>query len=390
MQTSRFKASGINSEFASEPEFPFAEYIRNARLMIETARMDIRQDNRETILEANSPFELQPDPSVSPKSKRGKFENGILLIHGLSDSPYLMKPIARHLQSRGFLVRAILLPGHGTVPGDLLNVTWGAWIKAVAYGVRRLRPHVEKLYMGGLSTGGALSVWHALKTATDIHGLILFSPAFRTRSRIARLSGYIRHFRKWVHTHADLSYAKYESFAFNAAHQLSHITQDIRKMFLSGKKLAMPVFVASSMDDKTIDTHTTLDIFKTRMSSEKRRFILYTTNSSSRSQHTHHAIVPENSVFPEEHILDFSHVCIPLPPDDPHYGRDRDYAYLYYENGKLRRMTEKQQIRLNGAKIWQGEDTKENLKKRIFRRLTYNPAYDRMIGQLDDFLEGAM
>ncbi len=59
----------------------------------------------------NAPFEIEPkDPS-------GK---AILLVHGLSDSPYSFVDVANKLADQGFLVRVPLLPGHGAKPSDLM------------------------------------------------------------------------------------------------------------------------------------------------------------------------------------------------------------------------------------------------------------------------------
>jgi hypothetical protein len=46
----------------------------------------------------------------------GEPRGSVLLMHGLSDSPYAMRGIAEVFQSQGFHVVALRLPGHGTVP----------------------------------------------------------------------------------------------------------------------------------------------------------------------------------------------------------------------------------------------------------------------------------
>ena len=44
----------------------------------------------------------------------GEPRGSVLLMHGLSDSPYSMRGIAEVFQSRGYYVVALRLPGHGT------------------------------------------------------------------------------------------------------------------------------------------------------------------------------------------------------------------------------------------------------------------------------------
>ena len=40
----------------------------------------------------------------------------VVLLHGLTDSPYSLRHIARRYRAHGFVAIAIRLPGHGTVP----------------------------------------------------------------------------------------------------------------------------------------------------------------------------------------------------------------------------------------------------------------------------------
>jgi hypothetical protein len=52
------------------------------------------------------------EPSGSPVG-------AVVLLHGLTDSPYSLRHIARRYAANGFVVVAIRLPGHGTVPAGL-------------------------------------------------------------------------------------------------------------------------------------------------------------------------------------------------------------------------------------------------------------------------------
>jgi hypothetical protein len=46
-----------------------------------------------------------------------------LLLHGLSDSPYSLRSVAERLHAEGFFVVGLRIPGHGTLPGELLHAT---------------------------------------------------------------------------------------------------------------------------------------------------------------------------------------------------------------------------------------------------------------------------
>lgn len=380
----RLQESGLNTRFAFGRDVPFDEYIRQSSRMIEKARVDINETNRDVIVDANRPFELRPDEGRFPRNREGRYERGILLIHGLSDSPYFLKPIARQLQERGFLVRSILLPGHGTVPGDLLNVQYQEWVRATAYGVAQLKPHVEKLYLGGFSTGGALCVREALDNQ-DVQGLILLAPAVGVKSRWAFMADFLKAFRDWLGSEGDdKDYAKYETFAVNGGAQVYHLTREIDAAFAAGKRLSMPVFTVLSADDISIDTAKMVDVFNAYVTSPKSVLLLYGKEEMKGQNDSTGRILFRQSHLPEERILDYAHVSLLIPPDDRHYGKNGSYRYcLHYQADREKRIS-----CLQDPQVWQGEITPDNLSQYTLRRLTFNPRYDEMIKVLDRFLAG--
>lgn len=379
----RLQESGSNSDFAISPGVSFEVYVRETKALVEKTRVDLNEMNREAVLQANIPFELRPQEAVFPRTKSGKYQKGVLLIHGLSDSPYLIRPIARHLQSRGFLVRAILLPGHGTVPGDLLKVSYQAWTRAVAYGLSTLRADADQIYLGGFSTGGALSMLQALKD-TDIKGLFLFSPALAVKTDLVVLAGLLDYLTHWVGPpHDDVDYVKYESFAVNAAHQIYLLTGEVRTALESRRHFDVPVFAAFSEDDITIDASRTLEVMRQYGTSRKNMMVLYTKEPRRHREPPAGLLIQENSALPESRILDFSHIAVTIPPEDPHYGASGGYrSCLHYQGEPVKR-----KLCLHSSDVYQGEITDENLQRGVLRRLSYNPLFGKMMEHMDRFLE---
>lgn len=381
----RLQESGLNSRFSFDNDVSFDEYIRKTGEIILKTRVDINENNREHILNANIPFELKPDEKKYPRNKNGRYEKGILFIHGLSDSPYLMRAVALHFQAGGFLVRSILLPGHGTVPGDLLQVTYEEWIRATEYGVHQMKRQVENFYMGGFSTGGALCVREGLNDP-GIRGLVLFAPALGIKSPWAVLADFLKVFMDWLGDERDdRDIAKYETFAVNGGAQVYRLTREIDAAFLAGKRLPMPVFMVLAADDMSVDTKKATEAFRTFMTSPVSVLILYGKRDEREQKDADRRIAYKNSYYPEERIAGFSHVSILIPPDDPHYGKNGGYrSCLHYQTDQKKRMA-----CLHDPDIWLGEITDENLKKYTLRRLTFNPRFDDMMIDVDRFLNGA-
>src|SRR5579871_6040453 len=81
----------------------------------------------------------------------------VLLVHGLTDSPYYVAALGDALYDRGFNVVSVLLPGHGTRPECLLHVKYRQWQDEVRFGLSLARRLGDKVTMLGFSTGGALA-----------------------------------------------------------------------------------------------------------------------------------------------------------------------------------------------------------------------------------------
>ncbi len=77
--------------------------------------------------DANRSFVLMP---------AGKPRGAVVLLHGLTDSPYSVRRLAVNYQKHGFVAVVPRLPGHGTAPGALTDVDWEAWLAATRLAVR--------------------------------------------------------------------------------------------------------------------------------------------------------------------------------------------------------------------------------------------------------------
>ena len=94
----------------------------------------------------------------------------VVFLHGLTDSPYSQRHIARRYHAHGYVAIAIRLPGHGTVPGGLAEVEWEDWMAATRLAVREARRRIGPalpLHLVGFSNGGALAMKYALDALED-------------------------------------------------------------------------------------------------------------------------------------------------------------------------------------------------------------------------------
>lgn len=378
----RHQTSGLNSVF-NGGQADFADYVAETRAMLVKAHTLLGTPDWEQRVEGNAPFGLKPVAGFQCGRDRA-YRRGVLLTHGLTDSPYFMRHLGDFFAQNGFRVMAILLPGHGTQPGDLLGVTWQEWAKAVAYGVDKLAEQADEVFLAGCSTGATLSIYHSLHDRR-VRGLFLFSPALKITPLAAlagwySLCGWLLPSTKWLAILPDIDRYKYESFPNNAAAQVYALAKRLRS-----QQPDIPVFVAASADDMTVDAAATVAFIAAALHPSS-RLVLYCSAAEQFA-----AAVPGTrlervvSVFPEQKILSSAHTAIVIPPEDRHYGAGGAYCNCvhYYP----REMDKYRSCMAHPEHAWQGEITKKNLRMGLLRRLTYNPNFAELKISLRQFIE---
>ncbi len=101
---------------------------------------------------------------------------GCLLLHGLSSSPFTLREMGAALAAQDITVAAPLLAGHGTSPEDLRTKTWQDWVASAETGLHELHAHgCTRIFLAGLSLGGALSLYLAERTPDAFAGVITMS-----------------------------------------------------------------------------------------------------------------------------------------------------------------------------------------------------------------------
>jgi len=200
--------------------------------------------------------------------RREQPQAGVVLLHGLSDSPYSMRALGQSLHRHGAMVLGLRIPGHGTAPSGLVETRWQDMAAAVRLAVRHVRQVVgdKPVYLVGYSNGGALAVEYVLATLDDtalpvVSGVILLSPEIGV-SRVAGLAvwqarlGHLLGLEKlaWNVILPEYDPFKYGSFAVNAgdlAYRITaHIQQRLGLLQATGKLGGLPPILAfqSSVD----------------------------------------------------------------------------------------------------------------------------------------------
>jgi carboxylesterase len=132
-------------------------------------------------------------PGAEPYRHDGG-DTGVLLCHGFTGSPQSMRPWGEYLAERGLSVTVPLLPGHGTRWQDMQLTGWQDWYAQVDRELVALSQRCARVFVGGLSMGGALALRLAQKHGTAISGVVLVNPSVKADSAQLKAVPLIRHF----------------------------------------------------------------------------------------------------------------------------------------------------------------------------------------------------
>ncbi|MEP5567679.1 MAG: alpha/beta fold hydrolase [Halioglobus sp.] len=382
---------------------------------------------------AADPRNRNPDWNRSFETGVGGERGGILLLHGMSDSPYSLRSLGEALADQGFRVLGLRLPGHGTIPAGLTSVQWEDMAEITSLGMAHLRAQLGSapIHILGYSTGAALAIDYALEA--DLHelpeSLVLISPAIGV-SRAASLASwkrgmsYLPGLRRlaWTGLAPEFDPYKYNSFATNAAEQVHLLTRSINGRIEQNQEAARrfpPTLVVVSAVDATVSLDAVVDRFLVQLAPGTHELLVFDVNRLASTtalmrddpgpiigrllgdDELPFAVTlvanenPESRAVIASHkpahssgpvgakplgvewppgVFSLSHVALPFPPDDPLYGRyppeDRNQLFL-------------------GLQAMQGERGLLKISPNFLLRLRHNPFYDYMEGRVVDWLATA-
>lgn len=192
------------------------------------------------------PFELGPVGASGP---------AVLCLHGLTGTPFEVRPPAEALVDRGFACVGPLLPGHGTYPDDLIGVPHQAWLDAAFGAWDELARSHARVYVLGLSMGGLLAL--ALAARRPVPGSVVIAAPLALRPwvrlAVALLRGARRSLPKTtsiLDPEARDRHPGYRRMPLAALHQLVGLQEQLRRWL---PEVRAPLQLIFSRRDPAVD-----------------------------------------------------------------------------------------------------------------------------------------
>ncbi len=111
------------------------------------------------------------DSRAEPFRQKGD-RGAVLILHGLTGSPYSVRPIAEALAAEGYDVSVPLLMGHGTSPEALQHTRWNDWLMSARHAFDELAADHDQVFIAGLSMGALLTLVLAQERGGQVAGII--------------------------------------------------------------------------------------------------------------------------------------------------------------------------------------------------------------------------
>ena len=297
-------------------KFEWPEYVKAENALFDEVRAKVTQKlEPEEQVPTNRYFEGSPiypgrfvtdwnrsyilEPEGTPAG--GMPAGAVVLLHGLTDSPYSLRHVARRYRAHGWVSVAIRLPAHGTVPAGLTDVEWEDWAEATRLAVREARRRIgpsRPLHLVGFSNGGALAMKYALdalgdKTLTRADRIVLISPmiGITAFARFAGIFGWPAVFpafanAAWLSVTPEFNPFKYNSFPINGARQSSQLTRVLQERIASAardNRLAElpPILTFQSVVDFTVSTRAIVTALYANLPANGSELVLFDLNRNA-------------------------------------------------------------------------------------------------------------
>ena len=108
--------------------------------------------------ELNGAEEVDADAFDLRPSSEGANGAAALCLHGLTGTPYEVRPVAEALVARGVRARGPWMAGHEEGVEALARTSWQSWVEVARSELAALQAEHDRVFLVGMSMGGLVSL----------------------------------------------------------------------------------------------------------------------------------------------------------------------------------------------------------------------------------------
>lgn len=216
------------------------------------------------------------DPSAFDLAPGGRA--AALCLHGLTGTPYEVRPLGEALAQRGIRALGPSLPGHNETPEALAESTHDEWLEAAREHLAALREAHERVFAVGLSMGGLVALTMAAEARVD--GLVVVGVPLRLRQPMGALLPLLQKLAPFPTKRggSDIrdaaARARHPSYAVMPLAAVRELQRLQRRVRASLARVCAPTLVAHGLHDRTALPADARRIHASIASSERRLLLL--------------------------------------------------------------------------------------------------------------------
>jgi carboxylesterase len=215
---------------------------------------------------------------ASPFDLPGGTGAAALCLHGLTGTPYEVRPLGEALAAAGIRAVGPALPGHNETPERLAGTHHEEWRAAARRELERLRRDHERVFGVGVSMGGLLVLDLAADAALD--AAVVVGVPLRLARPVAALVPVARFFVRAVpksagsdirDPEARARHPSYPVMPLAAVRQLQQLQKRVRRGL---GRVTVPLLVAHGAHDRTANPADAQEIVAAVGSAERAHLLL--------------------------------------------------------------------------------------------------------------------
>jgi len=196
-----------------------------------------------------------PPVDVAPFDLPGRGSAAALCLHGLTGTPYEVRPLAEALSRSGIRAFGPALPGHNQTPAQLARTSHGEWLDAARGHLRSLRGRHDRVFVVGVSLGGLLSL--ALASEEPIDAAVVVGTPLRFSLAFGALVPLVGLFVPFVkkRSGSDIRepgargrHPSYDVMPLASVHELIRLQRLVRRRL---SRVSAPILIAHGAHDRT-------------------------------------------------------------------------------------------------------------------------------------------
>lgn len=219
---------------------------------------------------------------AAPFDLPGSGRAAALCLHGLTGTPYEVRPLGAAIAATGIRALGPVLPGHNETPELLSKLAYTDWLDAARSHFHQLRVEHDRVFVVGLSMGGVLAL--ALAEEEPVDALVVVGTPLKLYHPLACLIPLVKYIRPLPRKRAgsDISdgaarrrHPSYDRMPLNSVCELMRLQRRVRPRLA---QITAPILIAHGAHDRTANPADAVTI-RDSVSSEVCEYILLASSA---------------------------------------------------------------------------------------------------------------